>query len=91
MSRELVKRAKIEHKYKKDTVPPVLEPPPSPIKIAKLKIKRQSARKGLDLGHAGGAMCQFWGLGTVDLVSTKNRKFRFPEPKKSIKFIKITA
>ena len=38
--------------------PEVLEPPTSPIKFAKLKIKRQSARKGLNLGHAGGAMCK---------------------------------
>ena len=35
----------------------------------------QDARKGIDFRHQGGAMCKFWGLGTVDLVSTKNRKF----------------
>ena len=48
----------------------------SPIEFAKLKIKRQSARKGLDFRHPGETMCEVWGLGTVDLVSTKNRKFR---------------
>ena len=71
--------------------PGVLEPPPSPIKFAKLKIKRQSARKGFNLGHAGGAMCKVWGHGTVELVSTKNRKFHDGYPKKSIKFIQIIA
>ena len=69
-------------KYKKGTVPGGTWASPSSVEFAKLKIKRQLARKLVDLGHQGGAMCKFWGLGAVDLVSTKNRKFHLGYPKK---------
>ena len=49
-----------------------------------LNKKPQDAREGIDLGHPGGAIYQFSGHGTVELVCTKNRKFHLPEPKKSI-------
>jgi hypothetical protein len=91
---DLAKRTQIKYKSSTNLTNKqhqvTLDPPSSRSDAADPENYDQDARRGIDLGHQGGAIYHFSGHFTVELVSTKNNTFPFPVVARSIMLMQFT-